>query len=86
MNSFVDVSQVDVERDEALNFVDDLESNEMSASDFDDVERSWNTEDVLGSQESTGTLECTGNSGSAFEVVEMAWKMEIFVLAKHCCC
>ena len=57
MNSFVDVSQVDIERDEALDFVDDLESNEMSASDFDDVERSWNTEDVLGFQESTGALE-----------------------------
>ena len=37
MNSFVDVSQVDIERDEALDFVDDLESNEMSASDFDGV-------------------------------------------------
>ena len=37
------MSQVDIERDEALDFVDDLESNEMSASDCDDVERSWNS-------------------------------------------
>ena len=36
-NSFVDVSQVDIERGKGLDFVNDLKSNEMSASDFDGV-------------------------------------------------
>ena len=40
MNSFVDVSQVDIERGKGLDFVNDLKSNEMSASDFDGVNRS----------------------------------------------